>query len=139
MAWTVQNEFVPGTVGMACYVCKCDLRPESPTGQDGHEVALDTGIMIDFEGYVALCESCIIEAGHLIGLAEPAKVAALELELEETQFDLLRVMEERNNALTAVEALMRLPAPSEAVEVVVPAEVVEQAAKRPVGRPKKQA
>ena len=139
MSWTVQNEFVPGTVGMACYVCKCDLRTESPTGQEGHEKALDTGIMIDFEGYVAVCESCIIEAGHLIGLAEPDKVRELEESILDLTASLTVTEEERDNALTAVEALMRLPAPSVAVDPVVSAEVVEQAAKRPVGRPKKQA
>lgn len=135
MSWTVQNEFVPGTVGMACYVCKCDLRPESPTDQEGHEKALDTGIMIDFEGYVALCESCIIEAGHLIGLAEPGKVRMLEEMILDLTATLAVVEDDRANALAAVEALMKLPAPAVAVD---PVEVVEEV-KRGPGRPKKQA
>lgn len=142
MSWTIQNEFVPGTVAMACYVCKCDLRPESPTGQEGHEKALDTGIMIDFEGYVALCESCVIEAGNLIGLTEPAKVRDLEEQILDLAATLATTAEERDNALTAVDALRRLPALTGTVEAIVPAtggndgEALTDPPKRGPGRPK---
>lgn len=107
--WTLQSEFQPGTIQNVCFKCKTDLRKKSPTGQPGHEHALDTGVMVDFEGVVAFCESCIVEAAGLIGLITPQKAAELrhDRDLEEAYAEELRRRLEIAEA--AIDILRRLP------------------------------
>jgi hypothetical protein len=75
MGWQVLPDYPIGTRGNACLVCNSDLRNIKLTKQK--ERALSTGIAIDFEGIVVICESCITEAADLIGMVPEAAVDRL--------------------------------------------------------------
>jgi hypothetical protein len=105
MSWSVQAEFVPGTVAETCYKCKMPLRAESPTGLPGHEHALDTGVNIDFEGFLAFCESCIIEAADLLGMVPAAVHDAVRDTVDAVWAEVDEARRERDLAVAALESL----------------------------------
>jgi hypothetical protein len=46
----------------------------------GLERVLDTGIHIEWEGFIVVCETCVTHMGRMIGLLTPADVEALAQE-----------------------------------------------------------
>jgi hypothetical protein len=55
-------------IGAVCY-----FHGSEPIG----EGVLDTGIFIDFEGRIAICRACVLEAASLYGAASPEKADEL--------------------------------------------------------------
>jgi hypothetical protein len=138
--FTVVPEFNPGTRGMVCLTHSGDLRKESPTGMSPHEHAVDLGVFLDFEGGLALCESCVIEMASMLGMHSADEVAKMLSEAvalhdweaahrENAERDL-------KNALDAVRVLHLLPAMvQEPASEPVPEP--EETIKRGPGRPTK--
>jgi len=57
-----------------CYLCGASKRSET-------EVVVDTGVTIDFEGRILVCEACVREMGHLVGMVDGAEVDELRDEV----------------------------------------------------------
>lgn len=129
---TVQNEFQPGTAAMTCYICKSDLRKESPTGQEPHEVAIDTGVSIDFEGFLAFCESCVVEMASLLGMKTPQQVADIEADRDLAIANAVETARVLDLTETALNSLRALPEPKEADVINI-----DEPVKRGPGRPRK--
>lgn len=75
---TVCDAFPPNTAaGNTCYRCHA-----SPREQFGvREKVLDLGISIDFEGGLALCQTCVEEMGRRLGMVPAHVVTELEADL----------------------------------------------------------
>lgn len=66
MGWTVRYDMPDHTAGgNTCYVCRAGQRQDHK-GQ--MEAMLDPNIHIEFEGWMLICASCIVEAAHDLGL-----------------------------------------------------------------------
>ncbi len=68
-----------GAAKQNCYLCNGAPR----TRGDKTERMIDTGVHIEFEGHIALCETCVSYMGKLLGLLTPDDVEALTDELRE--------------------------------------------------------
>lgn len=75
MAFRLVEQYLPGTAKGACYLCRAALRQVlEVNGTTRYEHVLDTGMVIDFEGGLAVCESCIREGAQLLGLVDVAEL-----------------------------------------------------------------
>src|SRR5690606_27799025 len=80
-------------------------------GQRGNERFIDTGIVIEYEGVLAICEGCVTHLAKLLGLLTPADVQALTDELREAndarveQAQEIATLKSRNEALRTLLAL----------------------------------
>lgn len=108
----VLDEYQIGTALNTCYLCKAARRPD--------EKVIDTGIHIDFEGFLAICESCIVEAAGELGLLTRDKAERLYDKMDRlaTQLDEARIRADAAEA--AVDSIRRYelvatPAPAPAV------------------------
>lgn len=126
---------------MICLTHSGDLRKNSPTGLQPHEHAVDLGISLDFEGGLAVCESCVVEMASLLGMQTSASVSELTASFKaDRDWEAAhRENAERDlkNALDAVRVLHLLPAMVQepvAEQVAEPEEI-----KRGPGRPRKTA
>lgn len=71
MTWQIANQFSPfNRVPAKCSNCNLNLRI-TPGTEDGYEKAIITDIMIEFEGTVEFCESCIREIAGKLGFVTP--------------------------------------------------------------------
>jgi hypothetical protein len=68
-----------GAAKSNCYLCNGAPR----TRGAGTERMIDTGVNIDFEGHIAICETCVTHMARLLGLFAPSDVEALAAELAE--------------------------------------------------------
>ncbi len=75
MSWSLLPEFPNGTRHNACLVCNSDLR-QNP--DNTHELAISTGIYIDFEGLLCICQSCLTEAARLLDLIPASEIERLQ-------------------------------------------------------------
>lgn len=130
MAWTIQPEFQDGTVGAVCYVCKSTLRPYTD-GREGHEPAVDSGVHIEYEGWLAFCETCIVEAAALIGQMTPADAEQIRYERDRAEAELENLQRDYEIVLAALNLLRCLPA-----SAVAPEPVVAKEAQRPLSAKK---
>jgi hypothetical protein len=95
----ILDEYQPGTVLNACYLCKAARR----TG----ERIVDTGIHIDFEGFVAICGSCIEEAASGLGLLSARQADKLRTENTELSRRYVEAQIRADAAEAALDALRR--------------------------------
>lgn len=70
--FNVVAQYPPGTMGAGCFLCSCTVPRDKGYGET--EAVVDTGVVVEYEGGLALCESCGREIGRLVGLVEPAAV-----------------------------------------------------------------
>jgi len=90
MGWTVRYDMPDHTAGgNTCYVCRAGQRQDHK-GQ--MEALLDPNIHIEFEGWMLICASCIVEAAHDLGLPTESlrqklqdQIDRLSAKLDETQ------------------------------------------------------
>lgn len=101
MSWTVQPQFTPkNRLPALCSKCGCALRnrPNRPSGRES-AIIPQPGIVIDFEGDVEFCETCITEAAKVLGFATAETVAELEADkavLEAQVTELRDVVDEQS-------------------------------------------
>lgn len=101
MAVQILDDYPWGTRnGNACSACSAGRRElrDTNTGEVRLERIVDLGIGIDMEGFLMLCEQCVLEAARMLGYVDPklrdeaaAEASALTAELE-------RVRAERDEA-----------------------------------------
>lgn len=110
-----------GAVRNACYL--------HGGGQRNGERFIDTGVHIEGEGFLAICEGCIVYLGKLLGMFSPADVQALTDELRDSndarveQAQKLVEMRSHNEALRVLlgQYLEQIPeAPAEPAAPVDP-------------------
>jgi hypothetical protein len=98
-------EYGVQTAGGTCYLCKLPRR--------GNEKVIDTGVEIDFEGFLAICESCIRYCNSLLGGVTPEQQAAYNADLTAMTLEVevarrfMAEHETRKAALEAEEAALR--------------------------------
>jgi hypothetical protein len=98
----ILDEYQDGTALNTCYLCKSARRPG--------ERIVDTGIHIDFEGFLAICGSCIEEAASGLGLLAAKQAAKLAAKVSALQ-DLLDEARIRADAAeSALDSLRRYDA-----------------------------
>lgn len=105
-------------------------------GQRDGERYIDTGVHIEGEGFIAICEGCITYLGGMLGLITPDGYKGLSDELAEandvrvTQAQRLVLLERHNEALRVLLAghLDEIPE----LEEPVPAEIVDDAEPDPI-------
>lgn len=98
----VLNEYPPGTALNTCYLCKSARR-------DGEQI-VDTGVHIDFEGFLALCGSCIAEAASALGLLSTDKAERIYAKLDRLSAQLSEARIRADAAETALDGLRRYDA-----------------------------
>lgn len=96
MSWNIADQYtrlnrLPGL----CSACGLPLRKKAnrPTG---HEKAVLTGIIIDFEGNIELCETCIGEVAVKLGYVTPEDYQ----EVVEDAAELRRISEELSSKVS---------------------------------------
>lgn len=108
MGWQVLPEYPNATIGNTCLVCNSDLRPRSQNKADGKEYALSTGVFIDFEGLVVICESCITEAAHLLKFVPEHAVENLRKNNRELGRQNTQLRKELGQAKQAIKSLKEI-------------------------------
>ena len=97
MAFHETDQYIPGDVGGACFFCGSSRR--------GEERIFRTDRDIDYEGNVAICETCAGELAAQIDWISPSQARALKAK----NVDLAKTVKEATAALNAardtVEAL----------------------------------
>lgn len=73
MAFRLVEQYLPGTAKGACYLCASSRRTIHDANGPRDEHVLDTGLIIDFEGGLAICETCFREGAQLLGLVDAAE------------------------------------------------------------------
>lgn len=68
-----------GVAKQNCYLCEGAQRTHGGVV----ERMIDTGVHVDFEGHIAICETCIGHMGKLLGLFTPDDVENLVVEARE--------------------------------------------------------
>lgn len=71
MAVNLRPEFPSGTPGNVCYWCGSAKR-------QGDVGIIDANIMIEFEGPLCVCQSCIVEAASHFGLMTKKQVDSVK-------------------------------------------------------------
>ena len=73
----VLDHYPHGTAHGVCYRCRTHQRD---LGNDVRERTVDLGVDVDFEGRLFLCETCVVEAGHNLGMLTPDEAAVIVYE-----------------------------------------------------------
>jgi hypothetical protein len=81
MAWNLQPEYPMNARNHACAVCSNDY-PRPIPGSNRHERVAETGLFIDGEGEVCICESCIVDIATQLGMSRANTVLRLQNALE---------------------------------------------------------
>jgi hypothetical protein len=68
-----------GAAKQNCYLCNGAPRTRGATT----ERMIDTGVHIEFEGHIAICETCVTHMAKLLGLLTPDDVEEITSELAE--------------------------------------------------------
>lgn len=90
MALTKRYDVLNNTAnGNACYLCGSPQRILAGTP----EPMIDTGLSIDWEGFLIFCSHCVVEMGHLLGMSTDLESDALKLENSELRTELDEVRE----------------------------------------------
>lgn len=90
-----------GSARQNCYLCNGAQRQKD----DGsRERMIDTGVHIDFEGHVAICETCATHMGKALGMLEAADVEGLAAELAAALELAVAVTADRDELKRVVEA-----------------------------------
>jgi hypothetical protein len=70
MAFHVTDQYAPQTIDNSCFFCKAAQRT---LFQGRRESVIDCEKLVDFEGWVSICESCVTEMAGLLGMITPIK------------------------------------------------------------------
>lgn len=108
MGWQILPEYPNGTIGNTCLVCNSILRPRTGNKADGHEYALSTGVFIDFEGFVVICESCITEVAHMLGFLPEHAIDQLRKNNRELGRQNTQLRKELGQAKQAIKSLKEI-------------------------------
>lgn len=105
MAWTVRYDLPTHTAGgNTCYVCRAGQRQDHK-GQ--MEAMLDPNIHIEFEGWMMICASCIVEAAHDLGLPTESLRQRLQEQIDKLSAKLDETQIRADAAETALDAIRR--------------------------------
>lgn len=105
MAWTVRYDLPTHTAGgNTCYIC-CAGQRQDHKGQ--MEAMLDPNRHIEFEGWLVVCSSCIIEAAHELGLPTEQLRGRLQDQIDRLSAKLDEATIRANAAEEALGALRR--------------------------------
>ena len=81
MPVTVNPAFSDTARGNVCSVCGWHQRAVDEADPNGpKERVVDTGVFIDHEGTFEVCETCIVEMAHAVGMIEEATATGLKME-----------------------------------------------------------
>lgn len=109
----------------ACYVCGSGTRrhPKDARHSTGRELLIDTGHIIDFEGHLILCETCILQTADQLGALGPEQADALRAEvtqLREANEGLLEVAQKHTRLVADLnDAGVRIPEVDDEIGVSV--------------------
>lgn len=96
----VIDNYLPGTAGTGgCYLCGASKRHPD-------EIIVDTGIDIDFEGRVAICEACIREMAGKVGMVNAAVLVSARVEMDTLAAALVEATERADAADEAARAVL---------------------------------
>jgi hypothetical protein len=108
------DDYPYGTPGNVCYLCGCSPRTKF---QGRKEKVIDCEKMIDFEGYLCICETCIEHAAEMLGMLTKRKseiTKAKSEELVQENADLRMQLGAAMDALNALRSLDAIYAPEPA-------------------------
>lgn len=121
--------YLPGTAKGGCYICGASQR----TIDGRPETVIHTAIEISFEGTLAICESCVREAAHELGLVTTDIVEAAKAEVVGAEWayaaavELLEAAEARaTEAEDALRTVVQLVPRSVAAPAPEPVAVVDE-------------
>jgi len=81
MPVTLLPAYTPTARGDVCSICGWHQRAVDETNPNGpKEQVIDTGLFIDFEGSLEICETCVVEMGHMVGMIEEPTATGLKTE-----------------------------------------------------------
>lgn len=81
MAFNETDRYIPGDIGNACWYCGAGQRSERGVKERLFRCTRD----IDQEGYVVMCEACVLDLAEMAGCLPPAKTRALKAKNTELQ------------------------------------------------------
>jgi len=88
MAWNLQSEYPMNARNHACAVCSNDYPRPIPGAPNRHERVAETGLFIDGEGEVCICESCLVDIAVQLGMRKASDYGRLQSELEAAKIGL---------------------------------------------------
>lgn len=100
------NEYPPGTARGGCYLCAASTR----TLQGRREQIIDTGITVDYEGRLAICECCVLEMASHYGLVPASDHDTLTARVADLEEQLSVAHAQAEAASQALDALRRVDA-----------------------------
>jgi hypothetical protein len=135
----IVETYLPGTACSACYLCRASQRLIDEGRTQRRELVVDTGRSIDFEGGLALCETCIREMARLVGMVDAGLVIDVEEALIEARSARAAAEAERDEAVATADALRRWDGSRRAEDSPANGDegAGEQAADAPAAAPRK--
>lgn len=112
----IVETYLPGTAKGCCYLCSTSPRLVDEGRSQRRELVIDTGLIIDFEGGLAICESCVREAAHLVGMVDGGAAIDAEEAVIEARAAQAGAEAERDEAVAVAEALRHWDAKTPANE-----------------------
>jgi hypothetical protein len=97
----ILDDYPTGTRnGNSCSSCSAGRRElrDTDTGALRLERIVDLGIGIDMEGYLMLCEQCVLEAARMLGYVDPKVRDAAVDHVKALEVELARASAERDEA-----------------------------------------
>lgn len=97
------DHYIPGTAGGCCHFCRTSQRDV-----DGaREAVVATSVELSEGGEIALCEACVREMAHLLGLVDAGAVAEAKDAAHAARRAQYDAEAERDTAVAVAEALRR--------------------------------
>jgi hypothetical protein len=93
----VLERYEDDTARGCCYLCIASPRVFDTPDGPRRERIVDTGVSIDYEGRLAICELCLREMAKLLGMVDGS-------EIETLRADFRQVLDERDAALRRADA-----------------------------------
>jgi len=106
MAFRLVEQYLPGTAKGACYLCATSRRTIHDANGPRDEHVLDAGLSIDFEGGLAVCETCFREGAQLLGLVDVAQRDAAANYAMEAAARVVDAERERDEAIALAETVV---------------------------------
>jgi hypothetical protein len=122
LAFRLVEQYLPGTAKGACYLCASSRRTIHDANGPRDEHVLDTGLVIDFEGGLAICETCFREGAQLLGLVDVAERDAAANYAMEAAARVAEAECERDEAIALAETVVAFREKREAAERLARAE-----------------
>ncbi len=100
MAFTIIPEYTMNTIGGVCFFCLSSKKK--------NELLVDCEKVIDFEGGVVICESCVVNMNHVIGGLSAKRADNLQAKVTELSAALTLAQETISEQGAAINALRYL-------------------------------